>query len=75
MKPLQIIGGITFGLVCTTVDSWPTWAVLLLPVLLGCAVFARSLWNAAQPLDDVDDRETHSSDTPIADELDRKYNR
>lgn len=75
MKPLQIIGGVTFGLVCTTIDCWPTWAVLLLPLILGCAIFFHALWREMYPLDDTDDRNESPTDTPIGDYLDRKYGR
>lgn len=72
MKPFQILIGVAFGFVCTTIDSWPTWAVLVLAFIICVALLLAELYKEMR--NDPADRYTPSpTDTPIADYLDRKY--
>jgi len=75
MKLTHFIGGTTFGIICVTIDSWPTWAVLTLALVICCGIFLAALIAEVNKQTDPDDRTEHWSDTPIADELDRKYGR
>lgn len=66
--------GATFAFICTTIDSWSTWALLIVCAisLVGCFIWA--LIDEVQKSDPAD-RDVYKSDTPIADYLDRKYGR
>ena len=66
--------GVVFAFICTTIDSWSTWALL---VTCGIALLACLIWALADEVrkSDPSDRDVYTSDTPIADFLDRKYGR
>lgn len=57
--------GIATGIVIMTIDSWPTWAVLLIALCIALA--AISTWIDTQYAD-----EPQKTDNPIGDEVARE---